>query len=111
MQYRRLGSTGLPISALSFGAWVTFGDQIPRDEARNLVAAAWDHGVNFFDNAEGYARGRAEQVMGDVIADLRLPRRPFRVVANPPFGLTSPLLPVLQRASADPQMRSELLLG
>ncbi len=38
MQYRRLGSTGLPISALSFGAWVTFGDQIPRDEARNLVA-------------------------------------------------------------------------
>ena len=47
MQYRRLGSTGLPISALSFGAWVTFGDQIPRDEARNLVAAAWDHGVNF----------------------------------------------------------------
>jgi hypothetical protein len=59
MQYRRLGSTGLPISALSFGAWVTFGDQVPRDEARNLVAAAWDHGVNFYDNAEGYANGRA----------------------------------------------------
>lgn len=61
MQYRRLGSTGLKVSALSFGAWVTFGDQIGRDEARNLVASAWDHGITFFDNAEGYARGRAEQ--------------------------------------------------
>jgi aryl-alcohol dehydrogenase-like predicted oxidoreductase len=86
MQYRRLGSTGLPISALSFGAWVTFGDQIPRDEARNLVAAAWDHGVNFFDNAEGYANGRAEQVMGDVIADLRLPRDGFCVSSKVFFG-------------------------
>ncbi|HBP03686.1 MAG TPA: aldo/keto reductase, partial [Stenotrophomonas sp.] len=86
MQYRRLGSTGLPISALSFGAWVTFGDQIPRDEARNLVAAAWDHGVNFFDNAEGYANGRAEQVMGDVITDLRLPRDGFCVSSKVFFG-------------------------
>ena len=86
MQYRRLGSTGLPISALSFGAWVTFGDQIPRDEARNLVAAAWDHGVNFFDNAEGYANGRAEQVMGDVIADLRLPRDGICVSSKVFFG-------------------------
>ncbi|WMJ67866.1 aldo/keto reductase [Stenotrophomonas sp. 24(2023)] len=86
MLYRRLGSTGLPLSALSFGAWVTFGDQIPRDEARNLVAAAWDHGVNFFDNAEGYAQGRAEQVMGDVIADLRLPRDGYCVSSKVFFG-------------------------
>ncbi|CEJ49484.1 hypothetical protein XAB3213_800002 [Xanthomonas citri pv. bilvae] len=64
MLYRRLGSTGLQLSALSFGAWVTFGKQIGRSEARNLIAAAWDNGINFFDNAEVYARGRAEQVMG-----------------------------------------------
>ncbi len=86
MLYRRLGSTGLPVSALSFGAWVTFGDQVPRDEARNLVAAAWDHGINFFDNAEGYANGRAEQVMGDVIADLRLPRDGYCVSSKVFFG-------------------------
>jgi len=86
MLYRRLGTTGLKLSALSFGAWVTFGDQISRDEARNLVATAWDAGVNFFDNAEGYARGRAEQVMGDVIADLRLPRDGFCVSSKVFFG-------------------------
>ena len=86
MLYRRLGCSGLNLSALSFGAWVTFGDQIARDEARNLVAAAWDHGINFFDNAEGYANGRAEQVMGDVIADLRLPRDGFCVSSKVFFG-------------------------
>lgn len=47
MLYRRLGSTGLQLSALSFGAWVTFGKQIGRSEARNLIAAAWDNGINF----------------------------------------------------------------
>src|SRR3546814_21024687 len=73
MQYRRLGSSGLQLSALSFGAWATFGGRVARSEARNLVAAAWDHGVNFFDNAETYANGVAERMMGDVIADLRLP--------------------------------------
>ena len=86
MQYRRLGSSGLQLSALSFGAWVTFGSQIARGEARNLVAAAWDNGVNFFDNAEVYAQGRAEQVMGDVIADLRLPRDGYCVSSKVFFG-------------------------
>lgn len=86
MQYRRLGSSGLQLSALSFGAWVTFGSQIGRSEARNLVAAAWDHGVNFFDNAEGYANGAAEEVMGDVIADLRLPRDGYCVSSKVFFG-------------------------
>ncbi|MGV7188774.1 aldo/keto reductase, partial [Xanthomonas axonopodis] len=86
MLYRRLGSTGLQLSALSFGAWVTFGKQIGRSEARNLIAAAWDNGINFFDNAEVYARGRAEQVMGDVIADLRLPRDGFCVSSKVFFG-------------------------
>ena len=86
MQYRRLGSSGLPLSALSFGAWATFGGQVPRSEARNLVAAAWDHGINFFDNAETYANGVAEQVMGDVIADLRLPRDGVVVSSKVFFG-------------------------
>src|SRR3546814_5742591 len=59
MQYRRLGSSGLQLSALSFGAWATFGNRVARGEARNLVAAAWDHGISFFDNAETYANGAA----------------------------------------------------
>jgi Predicted oxidoreductases (related to aryl-alcohol dehydrogenases) len=86
MHYRRLGATGLQLSALSFGAWINFGGQIGRDEARNLIAAAWDHGINFFDNAEVYAHGRAEQVMGDVIADLRLPRDGYCVSSKVYFG-------------------------
>ena len=86
MQYRRLGSSGLPVSALSFGAWLTFGAQIGRSTARDLIATAWDHGINFFDNAEGYAKGEAERVMGDVIADLRLPRDGFCVSSKVFFG-------------------------
>lgn len=86
MLYRRLGSTGLQVSALSFGAWITFGQQIGRGTARDLIAAAWDHGINFFDNAEGYANGAAEAVMGDVIADLRLPRDGYAVSSKVMFG-------------------------
>jgi voltage-dependent potassium channel beta subunit len=86
MQYRRLGASGLQVSALSFGAWITFGRQIGRGTARELIAAAWDHGINFFDNAEGYAEGEAERVMGDVIADLRLPRDGFAVSSKVMFG-------------------------
>lgn len=86
MQYRRLGSSGLQLSALSFGAWVTFGAQIGRSEARNLIAAAYDNGINFFDNAEVYAKGEAEKVMGDVIADLRLPRDGYCVSSKVFFG-------------------------
>jgi len=86
MQYRRMGATGLQLSALGFGAWVTFGQTVGRDLARELIAAAWDHGVNFFDNAEGYADGEAERVMGDVIADLRLPRDGFCVSSKVFFG-------------------------
>ena len=86
MEYRRMGSTGLQLSALSFGAWVTFGGQIGRGEARNLIAAAYDNGINFFDNAEVYAHGRAEEVMGDVIADLRLQRDGYCVSSKVFFG-------------------------
>lgn len=86
MQYRRLGTSGLQLSALSFGAWLTFGSQLGRAQARELIAAAWDHGITFFDNAEGYANGKAEQVMGDVLADLRLPRDGFCVSSKVFFG-------------------------
>jgi voltage-dependent potassium channel beta subunit len=86
MEYRRLGASGLQLSALSFGAWVTFGRQVGRGAAREMVAAAWDHGVNFFDNAEGYANGEAERVMGDVLADLRLPRDGWCVSSKVFFG-------------------------
>jgi voltage-dependent potassium channel beta subunit len=94
MRYRRLGSTGLQISALSFGAWITFGQQIGRATARDLIAAAWDHGINFFDNAEGYANGEAERVMGDAIADLRLPRDGYAVSSKVMFGSAKDPLPM-----------------
>lgn len=67
MQYRYLGHSGLKVSALSFGAWVTFGDQIGEDVATELMKTAFEHGVNFFDNAEGYSGGKAETMMGNVI--------------------------------------------
>ena len=86
MHYRRLGSSGLQLSALSFGAWVTFGNQVGRSAAREMVAAAWDRGINYFDNAETYANGEAERVMGDVIADLRLPRDGWCVSSKVFFG-------------------------
>ena len=94
MLYRRLGATGLQVSALAFGAWMTFGRQIGRGTARDLVAMAWDHGINLFDNAEGYADGEAERVMGDVIADLRLPRDGFAVTSKVMFGSASDPLPM-----------------
>ena len=86
MQYRRLGSSGLKLSALSLGAWVTFGTSIGRSQARELIAQAFDAGVNFFDNAEVYANGEAERIMGDVLADLRLPRDAWCVSSKVYFG-------------------------
>jgi voltage-dependent potassium channel beta subunit len=67
MQYRYLGSSGLQVSALSFGSWVTFGDQIGEDIALEMMKAAFDVGVNFFDNAEAYSQGKSETMMGNVI--------------------------------------------
>lgn len=67
MQYRSLGKSGLKVSALSLGAWVTFGDQVGEEVAYQCMKAAFDAGVNFFDNAEVYADGQAEIVMGNVI--------------------------------------------
>lgn len=70
MEYRRLGSAGLQLSALSLGAWVTYGGQVGEQVAHDCMKVAYDAGVNFFDNAEGYASGNAEIVMGNVIKKL-----------------------------------------
>jgi voltage-dependent potassium channel beta subunit len=70
MEYRRLGKAGIKLSALSLGAWVTYGGQVGEQVARECMAAAYDAGVNFFDNAEAYAGGNAETVMGNVIKEL-----------------------------------------
>lgn len=70
MEYRRLGSSGLQVSALSLGAWVTYGGQVGEAIATECMAAAREAGVNFFDNAEVYAEGEAEVVMGKVIRKL-----------------------------------------
>lgn len=70
MNYRRLGSAGIKVSELSLGAWVTYGGQVGEDVALKCMSAAYDAGVNFFDNAEAYARGNAEIVMGNVIKKL-----------------------------------------
>jgi len=70
MQYRRLGRSGLKVSALSLGSWVTYGNQMDTASVIECMAAAWDAGVNFFDNAESYANGRAETLMGTAIKQL-----------------------------------------
>ena len=67
MEYRRLGNSGLQVSALSFGSWLTFGKQIGDKVAEECMKFAYDSGVNFFDNAEIYARGKSEKVMGKIL--------------------------------------------
>jgi voltage-dependent potassium channel beta subunit len=74
MNYRRLGRSGLKVSELSFGSWVTYGNQVDTRAARELMAAAYDAGVNFFDNAEIYAKGESETIMGAVLKELAWPR-------------------------------------
>ncbi len=70
MHYRRLGSSGLKVSEISLGAWITFGNQIDNKISSDLIHAAYDQGINFFDNADIYANGQAETVMGKAIKDL-----------------------------------------
>jgi voltage-dependent potassium channel beta subunit len=71
MEYRRLGKYGLRVSQLSLGAWLTFGAQIDEDTARECMLAAYEAGVNFFDNADAYANGQAEVVMGKIIKEFK----------------------------------------
>jgi voltage-dependent potassium channel beta subunit len=70
MPYNRLGSTGLKVSALSYGSWVTFNTQLDTAKAKTLMGQCFDAGVNFFDNAEAYAQGKSEVVMGEAIKEL-----------------------------------------
>lgn len=83
MRYRRLGRSGLRVSELSLGSWVTFHNQVDVDAAVEMMAAALDAGVNFFDNAEVYAAGRSEEVMGQALRRLGTPR--LNVVVSTKF--------------------------
>jgi voltage-dependent potassium channel beta subunit len=87
MEYRRLGSSGLKVSVLSFGSWVTFGSQLDTGLARDCLAAAWEHGCNFFDNAEAYAGGESEAIMGRAIAELGWDREDYVVSTKLFWGL------------------------
>ncbi len=87
MHYRRLGRSGLKVSEISYGAWVTFGNQLDQKAATDLIHAAYDHGINFFDNADIYARGQAEIMMGKAIQGL--PREAL-VLSSKVFWPTMP---------------------
>lgn len=86
MIYRNLGKSGLKVSALSLGSWVTFGNQIGDDVARELMILAYENGVNFFDNAEVYAHGQSELVMGKILKDLEWDRSTYLVSSKAFFG-------------------------
>jgi voltage-dependent potassium channel beta subunit len=87
MQYRRLGHSGLKVSVLSFGSWVTFGTQLVGRHAQECMSAAYESGVNFFDNAEAYAGGDAERIMGETIRRLGWPRHSYVISTKLYFGL------------------------
>jgi voltage-dependent potassium channel beta subunit len=89
MQYRQLGRTGLKISALSLGSWVTFHNQVDISSAVEMMAAARDAGVNFFDNAEVYAGGKSEQVMGAALRKLGWRRGSYLVSTKLYWGLNN----------------------
>ncbi|MBK9676716.1 MAG: aldo/keto reductase [Betaproteobacteria bacterium] len=87
MNYRRLGHSGLKVSELSLGSWVTYGNQMGTDVARECMAAAYDAGVNFFDNAEVYAKGESEIIMGEALKRLGWRRSSFLVSTKLYWGL------------------------
>jgi len=90
MNYRRLGNSGLKLSELSLGAWVTYGGQVGEEAALKCMAAAYDAGVNFFDNAEAYAAGNAEIVMGNVFKRMGWRRESFVVSSKVFWGGEGP---------------------
>ena len=87
MEYRRLGNTGLKVSVLSFGSWVTFDTQLDTDLALQCMAAAGDAGCNFFDNAEAYAGGKSETIMGAALRELDWPRWSYVLTTKVFWGL------------------------
>ncbi|PKQ67237.1 potassium channel beta subunit family protein [Raineya orbicola] len=86
MEYRRLGKSGLQVSVLSLGSWLTFGKQIANSTAEELMKIAYDNGINFFDNAEIYARGQSEIVMGNILKKMGWARDTFVVSSKVFFG-------------------------
>jgi len=92
MEYRRLGRTGLKVSTFSFGSWVTFGGQVDTGLARECFAVAREEGVNFFDNAEGYAGGESERIMGQAIAELGWSRQSYVVSTKLFWGIDDDLV-------------------
>ena len=86
MRYRRLGTSGLQVSELSLGSWLTFGKQIGDPVAEKLMKLAYDNGVNFFDNAEIYARGESERVMGKILKKMKWSRDTWVVSSKVFFG-------------------------
>lgn len=87
MNYRHLGYTGIQVSELSFGAWVTFGQQVGENGAEQLMQTAYDAGINFFDNAESYAGGNAETIMGAVLKKVNWRRESYLVSSKFYWGL------------------------
>ncbi|HYA67583.1 MAG TPA: aldo/keto reductase [Acidimicrobiales bacterium] len=87
MEYRRLGRSGLKVSVLSFGSWVTFGPQLDEGLAADCLAAAHEAGVNFYDNAESYSGGESERIMGKALGRLGWPRHSFVVSTKVFWGI------------------------
>lgn len=87
MQYRRLGGSGLKVSVLSFGSWVTFGTQVDRALAVECLAAAREAGVNYFDNAESYGGGASERIMGEAIRELGWKRHEYVISSKFFWGI------------------------
>jgi len=88
MEHRKLGTSGLKLSTLSFGSWVTFDQQLNDDAALECLQTAWDAGVTFFDNAEGYAAGESEKIMGRCFQNLGWKRNTYTVSTKFYWGLT-----------------------
>ncbi|MBL0329604.1 MAG: aldo/keto reductase [Bacteroidetes bacterium] len=86
MEYRRLGKSGLQVSALSFGSWVTFAHQIENNVAEECMKVAYDNGINFFDNAEAYAGGKSEVVMGNILKKMNWDRSTYVVSSKVFWG-------------------------
>ncbi|MCB1322312.1 MAG: aldo/keto reductase, partial [Leptospiraceae bacterium] len=86
MEYRRLGRSGIKVSALSYGSWVTFSNQVDTKLAQKMLKIAYDQGVNFFDNAEAYANGMSETIMGQALRRLGFRRDSYLVSSKVFFG-------------------------
>jgi len=108
MEYRRLGRSGLKVSSLSFGSWVTFSYQVDTSAARKLMAVAYDAGVNFFDNAEVYAAGQSEEIMGRALRELGWGRDTFCVSSKAYWGGDLPTQRGLHRKHLNDACRAAL---